>query len=199
MLVTMLISAVGVNRTPPRHLLGGWAFALAFRREVFASLDVSRSCLSQGSLLCWKRTCGRNPSKKLNATDASPSGAGGCVAPNTREAWLALYDVAEEKGEQVRLGKAMNHRAACAMDAQPLRLLALQLSRATLCSSRFFRRQRESPTSRLRRVAREGIRGTTALGTCRFTRGFGSCLERALELTKDQLLTSEAWVLVPRS
>ena len=40
MLVTMLISAVVVDRTLLRRLLGGWAFALAFRREVFASLDV---------------------------------------------------------------------------------------------------------------------------------------------------------------
>ena len=40
-LVTMLISAVGVHRTLLRPLLGGWAFAFAFRREVFASLDVS--------------------------------------------------------------------------------------------------------------------------------------------------------------
>ena len=38
MLVMMLISAVGVNRTLLRRLLGG-RFALAFRREVFASLD----------------------------------------------------------------------------------------------------------------------------------------------------------------
>ena len=29
--------------------------------------------------------------------------AGGCVAPTTREAWLALHDLAEEKGEHVRL------------------------------------------------------------------------------------------------
>ena len=58
-----------------QRLLGGWALALAFRREVFARLDVSctaatqtmpsewSSCLSQGSLFCWKRTCGRNPAK----------------------------------------------------------------------------------------------------------------------------------------
>ena len=41
MLITMLVAAVGVNRTLLRRLLGGWAFALAFRREAFASLDVS--------------------------------------------------------------------------------------------------------------------------------------------------------------
>ena len=39
MLVTMLAYAVGVNRTPLRRLVVGWAFALAFRREVFASFD----------------------------------------------------------------------------------------------------------------------------------------------------------------
>ena len=43
MLLTMLISAVGVNRTLLQHFLGGWASALAFRREVFASLDVSHT------------------------------------------------------------------------------------------------------------------------------------------------------------
>ena len=42
-LVMMLNSAVGVNRTLLRRLPGGWAFALAFRREVFASLDVSHT------------------------------------------------------------------------------------------------------------------------------------------------------------
>ena len=61
MLVTMLISVAGVNRTLLRRLLGGWAFALAFRREVFASLDVSytaattlppsRRCRQIGALL----------------------------------------------------------------------------------------------------------------------------------------------------
>ena len=62
------------NKTLLQRLLGGWAFALAFRREAFACLDVactaaatfpsSRRCrldgtsfsLSQDSLLCWRRT-----------------------------------------------------------------------------------------------------------------------------------------------
>ena len=61
MLVTMLISAVSVNRTMLLRLLGGWAFALAFRREVFASSDAShtaatsmppsRRCRLDGALL----------------------------------------------------------------------------------------------------------------------------------------------------
>ena len=37
MLITMLVAAVGVNRTLLQRLLGGWAFALAFRRLVSAS------------------------------------------------------------------------------------------------------------------------------------------------------------------
>ena len=41
MLMTMLVAAVGVSRTLSLRLLGGWAFALVFRREVFASHDVS--------------------------------------------------------------------------------------------------------------------------------------------------------------
>ena len=35
-----------VNRTPLRRLLGGWAFALAFRREAFACLDVAYTAAS---------------------------------------------------------------------------------------------------------------------------------------------------------
>ena len=41
MFVTMQISAMGVKRTLLRRLLGGGRFALASRREVFASLGVS--------------------------------------------------------------------------------------------------------------------------------------------------------------
>ena len=43
------------------------------------------------------------PCEKLYATDAAPDGAGGCVASITQNDWLALYDLAEEKGERVRL------------------------------------------------------------------------------------------------
>ena len=118
--VTMLISAVGVNRTLLRRLLGGWAFALAFRREVFASLDVSNTAATSlppsrrfrlnGSLLhelllvtrlarLLETNLRAEPCETHYATDASPSGAGGCFASVTREDWLALYDLAEEKRE----------------------------------------------------------------------------------------------------
>ena len=38
------------------------------------------------------------PCEKLYATDASPDGAGGCAASITQDGWLALYDLAAEKG-----------------------------------------------------------------------------------------------------
>ena len=120
MLVTMLISAMGVNRTLLRRLLGGWAFTLGFRREVFASLDVftslppSRRCRLNGALLdelllvtglapLLETNLRAEPCETLHATDASQNGADGCSASITREDWLALYGLAEEKGEHVRL------------------------------------------------------------------------------------------------
>ena len=80
-LITMVVAAVRVNRALLQRHLGGWAFALAFRLEVFASLDVSCTAatilpptmmslyLSQGSILCWKRTLRAEPCAKLYATD----------------------------------------------------------------------------------------------------------------------------------
>ena len=43
------------------------------------------------------------PHHSLYATDASPSGAGACVAQVTPELWRVLYRIAEERGEHVRL------------------------------------------------------------------------------------------------
>ena len=43
LLTTMLIAAVGVNEDALATPLGGWAFAVAFRREVLAGLDVSHT------------------------------------------------------------------------------------------------------------------------------------------------------------
>ena len=124
MLITMLVAAVGVDRTLLRRLRGGWAFVLTFRREAVASLDLShiaaatfppsRGCGVDGALLdelllvtglapLLQTNSRAEPCEKLFATDASPSGAGGRVAAVTQQAWPALYDVAEEKGELVRL------------------------------------------------------------------------------------------------
>ena len=44
-----------------------------------------------------------SPRLELFATDASPSGAGACVAPVPRSLWHTLYNLAEEHGEHVRL------------------------------------------------------------------------------------------------
>ena len=43
------------------------------------------------------------PRYDLFATDASPSGAGACIAKVTPDLWHSLYRIAEERGEHVRL------------------------------------------------------------------------------------------------
>ena len=44
-----------------------------------------------------------SPRLELFATDASPFGAGGCVAPVTAELWRTFHNLAEEQGQHVRL------------------------------------------------------------------------------------------------
>ena len=71
MLITMLIAAVGANRTLLQLRL--WAFALAFRREVLACLDVSftaaasllprRRCQVNGQASCCRQTWVQSPVK----------------------------------------------------------------------------------------------------------------------------------------
>ena len=179
MVITMQVAAVGVNRTLLQRLLGGSGFALAFRREVYACLDVShtaaatlppsRRCRVNGALLdelllvtglalLLQTNLRAEPCEKLHATDASPSAAGGCAVPITQEAWLALYDLAEEQGEHVRPSNVHDGRAAAAP-------LASKLTWATMFSCRFFkggkhinRLELESLISLLRRITREGIR-----------------------------------------
>ena len=78
------------------------------------------------------------PCEKLHATDASPDGAGGCAASIAQDAWLALYDLVEEKGEHVRLhlkgeeppSNMHDGRAAAAP-------IAVKLNRTTMFSYRF--------------------------------------------------------------
>ena len=151
-------SAVGVHRTLLRRLLGGWAFALAFRREVFASLDMaytnlppSRRCRLSGALLdelllitklapLLETNSRAEPCEKLYAADASPSGAGGCFASISREDWLALCELAEEKCQHVDWkgeeppSSMRDARAATAP-------LALKLNWTTLFFLPFLRRQ----------------------------------------------------------
>ena len=124
MLITMLVAATGAHRTLLQRLIGGWAFALAFRREALACLDVahsaaaslapSRRCRVRGALIdelllvtgpapLLKTNLSPEPRENLHAADASPDGAGGCSASTTQDVFLLLYDLAEEKEEHVRL------------------------------------------------------------------------------------------------
>ena len=189
MVITMLISAVGVNRTLLRRLLGGWAFALAFRRV--ASLDVSYTaattltlsrrcrlnglclmnfCLSQSLLLCWKRTYEQNPAKSSTPRTHLRVERGGCFASITREDWLALYELAEENGEHVRLDWKGAETPSSMHDARAAAApRALKLNWTTLFSHQFFVGKHvnllelESLVSLLRRITREGIRAIRLL------------------------------------
>ena len=82
------------------------------------------------------------PCEKVYATNASPSGAGGCVAPITQEAWLALYDLAEERGEHVRLDWKGEEQASNMHDGRAAAApLALKLTWATMFLYRCVERQ----------------------------------------------------------
>ena len=105
------------------------------------------------------------PCETLCATCASPSGAEGCSASVTREDWLALYDLAEEKGEHVRLDwrgeePPSNMHGVRAVAAP----LVLKLKWTTLFSYRLSAGKQinllelESLISLLRRSTRAGIR-----------------------------------------
>ena len=133
MLISMLVAAVGVNRALLQSILGGWVFALAFHREAFASLDVSctaattlppsRRCQVNGALL----------DELVLVTGLAP------LLSITREAWLALYGLAEEEGEHVRLDWKGEEPPSSMHDGRPAAApLALQLNCAMLFSYRFF-------------------------------------------------------------
>ena len=116
---------------PFAALQGGWAFAFAFRREVLASLDVAYTAattlpprrrglccmsfyLSHGLLLCCKRTFERNTLRMHLRV------AGGCVAPITQEAQLALYDLCKisTPTAQIFVSSALCHRACLSLLSQ---------------------------------------------------------------------------------
>ena len=123
--VTLTGAVLGVTRTSLQQLLGARNFALSFRREALRRLDVAflrRSDASHApSHSSYQRSTGNDlllvcgmgpllqadlrasPRLELFATDASPSGAGACVAPVTSALWRTLYNLAEEQGEHVRL------------------------------------------------------------------------------------------------
>ena len=115
-------------------------------------------------------------SEKLYATDASPGGAGGCVAPVTQEAWLALYDLAEEKGEHVHLDSKGEEPASNMDDGRAAAApLALELDWPTMFSYRFFQGKHLNLLE-LGSLISLLSTGTAAHGTCGFTRGLRSCL-----------------------
>ena len=107
-----------------QQLLGAWNFALSFRRDALCCLDVAflaartiptrRPIPPTGALLDdLLLVCGVAPllqadlraslPLKFFATEASPSGAGACVAPVTEGLWKTLNNLAEEHGVHVRL------------------------------------------------------------------------------------------------
>ena len=107
---------------------------------------------------------------ELHATDASPSGAGGCAAAVTQEDWLALCDLAEEKGEHVRLDWEGEEPPRNMHDGRAVAApLALKLNWVTMFSYRFFKGKHinplelESLISLLRRITREGTKARRLL------------------------------------
>ena len=157
---------MGVNRT----LLHRLSLAIAFRRKSIRQRrrvlhcschSASKQTMSQGLLLLLQTNLRTEPWEKLYATDASPSGAGGCVAPTTRGAWLAFYDLTEEKGEDVRLDWKGEEPSNMHDGRGAGASLALKLNWATMFSHRFFEGKHinlselESLVSLLRRVTRE--------------------------------------------
>ena len=81
---------------------------------------------------------GRSPSLFVEKY-SPPSGAGGHFASITREDWLALYDLAEERGERVLLDWKGEEPPSCVHDVRAAAApLALRLKWTTLFSKRFF-------------------------------------------------------------
>ena len=154
MIITMLVASTGVNRTLFQRLLGGWAFACLDATYTAAATQApSRRCRVSGALLdelllvtglalLLETNLRAEPCEKLHATDASPDGAGGCAASITQ----ALYDLAEDKGEHVRLdwkgevppSNMHDGRAAAApitMELHWTTMFSYQFSRASTSTS----------------------------------------------------------------
>ena len=156
---TMLDAAVGVKSdaltaSPGRE---GKGIRPRLRREGFASIDVSYTTVKSTQYQINKALLNKllhitrfapmlqtnlraEPCENLCAADASSSGAGGCVASITQEAWLALYDLAVEKGEHVRLGWKGEEPPSNTHHGRAAAPLAFKLNRATLFLYRFFQK-----------------------------------------------------------
>ena len=145
------------------------------------------------------------PCEILYAADASPSGAGGCSASITREDWLALDDLAEEKGEHVRLDWEGEEPPSMLLDVRGAAApLALKLKWTTLFSYLFLAGKHinllklESLISLHRRRTRAEIRAKRLLVLVDSSVVLGSRVKWPLELAKNYCLASETVVLVPR-
>ena len=214
MLVTMLISAVGVNRSLLRRLRERGAF----RREVFASLHVSctaatplppsRRCRLNGALL----------DEFLLVTGLAPFFTGDKLAGGTLRNTLRHRRISEWRWELlrahytgglarfVRFGRGervheefTEQHARCTCHRRAARS---EVGIDHVVFLPFPRRQGYQPagTGKLDQPPQAHDTcinaGQTALGTCRLVRGLGSRLKRTVELTKNSFLASKTGVLV---
>ena len=163
---------------------------LDFRREALTCLEVSSAAAASlapsrrpvhGALLeelllvtglapLLQTNLRSESSQKLYATDDTKDDDGGCAESITQEDWLPLCDLAEAKGEHVRLqGKGEeppirmhDGRAAAAP-------LAMKSNWTTMFSYRFSQGQAHEPPGTgeldqlLRRITREGVRARRLL------------------------------------
>ena len=118
-----------------------------------------------------------------------------------REDWLPLFDLAEEKGEHVRLGGKSEEPASNVHDGRAAAApLALALSWAMMFSYRFFKSKHmgllelESLISILRRATPEGKYRHGGPWFLSIRVVFGSRLEKTMELTKIHPSCFENWV-----
>ena len=124
MYVTLLGARLGITRGSLQQILGAWNLALSFRKEALCCLDDAFLCArklprrrhtpAHGALLddlllvagigpLLQADLHTQPRYDLFATDASPSGAGACIAKVTPGVWHSLYRIAKERGKQVQL------------------------------------------------------------------------------------------------
>ena len=126
--------------------------------------------MSQGLLLYWRQTCGRNPAKLSTPQTHLRVALAAAPRPSHGEDWLGLYDLAEEKGKHVRLDWKVEEPPSNMHDARAAAApLALKLKWTSLFSYRFFAGKSinllelESLISLLKRSAREETRAQRLL------------------------------------
>ena len=180
MYVTLLGALLGVTRGSLQQILGAWNFASVSGEKRSCCLDVAFMCArklptrrhtpAHGALLddllvvagiapLLQADLRTQHRYDLFATDASPSGAGACIAKVPPELWHSLYRIAEERGEHVRLdwgpppSFVSTHSSAAALITPrgldgALCLIAFGRTTTSTCSSSspWFRCFEDSPT-----------------------------------------------------